>query len=163
VKFLNHLPVTFHACHVERQSLLVRFRFIQFRWPQTTSSWNISLFSFLLTLNHLMSTGRFQFLICAHDEDEIQVMRLSVRCAHLQQRSERVRAEIFKTPRQLAPHPPYSLDLTPSDLVLFGHLKSQTVSGNLNNNMSSRPSPSQEPVHLASLRWAEERTRLRVP
>jgi transposase len=37
---------------------------------------------------------------------------------------ESVQAKISGMPVQLAPHPPYSPDLAPSDFFVFGHLKS---------------------------------------
>jgi hypothetical protein len=35
--------------------------------------------------------------------------------------------KISSMPVQLAPHPPYSPDLAPSDFFLFGHLKSHSI------------------------------------
>jgi histone-lysine N-methyltransferase SETMAR len=42
-------------------------------------------------------------------------------------KSESVIAKISSMPVQLAPHPPYSPDLAPSDFFRFGHLKSQMI------------------------------------
>jgi hypothetical protein len=42
-------------------------------------------------------------------------------------RSKSVMTKIAGMPIQLAPHPPYSPDLAPSDFFLFGHLKCQSM------------------------------------
>jgi transposase len=42
-------------------------------------------------------------------------------------KSKVTRAKLSQMPVRLAPHPPYSPDLTPSDFFLFGYLKTKML------------------------------------